>query len=179
MLTKGLTLKPELTAARLRELLHYDPETGAFTRRIAAMSFGGRSGRACQTAGAAVGTAACADGYVRFKVDGRSHMAHRLAWLYVHGNWPAEIDHRNGLRDDNRLSNLREVSRTLNNRNRHGARKDSGTGLIGAYRSSRPGKFRSGIHLDSGWKSLGTFDTPEAAHRAYMCAKAERDSAAG
>ena len=106
-------------------------------------------------------------------------LVNRLAWLYVHGNWPAEIDHRNGLRDDNRLSNLREVSRTLNNRNRHGARKDSGTGLIGAYRSSRPGKFRSGIHLDSGWKSLGTFDTPEAAHRAYMCAKAERDSAAG
>src|SRR5690606_34614864 len=98
-----------LTQQRLKELLYYDPETGIFTRLV------GRSGpraRAGDVAGSDNGK-----GYIRIYVDGRPYKAHRLAWFYMHGEWPEEIDHRNGERADNRLSNLRPVTRQQNNLN--------------------------------------------------------------
>lgn len=98
-----------LTAERLRELLHYDPETGTFTRRVTTSS------RAI--AGDVAGTGNDR-GYTRLKVNNRSYRAHRLAWLYMTGEWPElQIDHVNGDRADNRWANLREAAPHQNRAN--------------------------------------------------------------
>lgn len=101
--------KNDLTAQRLRELVHYDPETGVFTRRVSTANsaqIGQRAG--CHNS----------DGYLQFCVDGRNRRSARLAWLYMTGQWPDQIDHINGIRDDDRFSNLRNVSPRVNQLNR-------------------------------------------------------------
>ena len=153
--------KPILTAARLRELIHYDPATGAFTRL---MSCGTRPfvGKAC--------SASTAKGYLRFNVDATLYYAHRLAWLYIHGEWPKEmIDHINGDKGDNRIENLRDVPRSVNQQNLKGARVDNKSGLLGV--SSHRYAFTAGIVIDGVHRHLGSFRSAEAAHDAYVAAK--------
>jgi hypothetical protein len=101
--------RTELTPERLREVLSYDPETGVFTWKV-------RSSNRISIGDAA----SCKNdaGYILIRIDGQLHRAHRLAWLYVHGVWPeSEIDHRNGVRSDNWISNLREATRKQNAQN--------------------------------------------------------------
>lgn len=88
-----------LTAERLRELVHYDPETGVMTRRVAL------SNR--NKVGQVVGYLNRGDGYLYATVDAKSHAVHRLAWLYVTGAWPEhQVNHKNDKRTDNRFANL-------------------------------------------------------------------------
>lgn len=153
-----------LTAERLRELLHYDPETGVFTFRIATKPrLGGRA-----QPGKVAGSEHKTIGYVYLCIAKKKYLAHRVAWLYVHGEWPLLIDHINGVRNDNRLANLRDSSPLLNSQNRRVTL--AGTGLIGAYRT-REGRFKSSIRVGGRQKWLGVFDTAEDAHFAYLAAK--------
>ena len=150
----------ELTAERLRELLHYDPETGVFTRLV-------RSGPA--KVGDAAGTATTS-GYIQIRVDGGQYLAHRLAFLCMTGEWPSQfVDHVNGVRDDNRWSNLRPATPSENLQNVRRARADSQTGLLGVSRDRQ--RFRAQIKVDGQHIYIGTFDTPEQAHAAYLAAK--------
>jgi hypothetical protein len=149
-----------LTAARLRELLHYDAATGVFTRKVAV-------GRL--KAGTTAGWDG-KDGYLRITVDQRRYSAHRLVWLYVHGHWPAgEIDHVNGHKQDNRLVNLRDVSRLANSENKRAAHKGSGVGLLGV--SAKGVRFHARIVVAGKYIHLGAFDTAAAAHAKYLDAK--------
>jgi hypothetical protein len=92
-----------LTQAKLKEVLHYDPETGDFTWRKK-----GEKRAGCTTS----------HGYQRIILARKEYKSHRLAWLYVYGEFPKEqIDHINGVRDDNRIKNLRPVSNTENTKN--------------------------------------------------------------
>lgn len=160
MLDKGLTLKPELTAARLRELLHYDPETGLFKRR---------HGR---RAGAIAGSRNPSHGYIIVRVDGREYRAHRLAWLYVNGCWPVEqVDHRDGDRQNNAFSNLRECNNAENSQNRR-RRSDNASGFVGVTWDRQVCRWRSQIKKAGRNVCLGFFDDPARAHSAYLHAKA-------
>ena len=105
-------------------------------------------------------------------VDRFYTFAHRMAWLYMTGELPtADIDHINGIRNDNRFSNLRNVSRTVNLQNRRNAgANNKSTRIIGAY-PSYANKFTSRIRVHGKDQYLGTFDTAQQAHAAYLSAK--------
>lgn len=100
----------QLTQTRLKELLFYNPETGNFTwlvRSADRIKIG-------QTAGCLDKT----NGYISIKVDKRRYTGHRLAYLYMTGEFPTEIDHINRNRADNRWENLRNVPHSINMKNR-------------------------------------------------------------
>ena len=150
------------TQERLRHLLDYDPETGVFTWLV-------RRGRA-----AAGSVAGCvhSEGYVRVKVDGATHVAHRLAWLFVYGEWPKqEIDHINRVKTDNRIANLRDVSRRENALN-VGVFSNSTSGVTGVYWCKREGKWLTQITVFGRDQHLGYFadfnDAVAARHAAEM-----------
>lgn len=150
-----------LTAARLRELLHYDPETGVFTWLVS------------NTKRVRVGgIAGCTSdhGYIRIAIDGVQHRAHRLAWLYMTGEWPAhQIDHINGTRDDNRIKNLRQATDAQNRQNLRKPRSDNRCGMLGVC--ANRDRWRAVIQVGGKFKHIGTFDTPELAGAAYLAQK--------
>ena len=153
--------KSALSVERVRELLNYDSQTGAFTRRL-------RNSQGTQ-AGELAGSADI-HGRVRICIDGRLYFAHRLAWLHVTGHWPAQkIDHRDGNPANNAFANLRDVPQRTNSENQRKPRSDNSTGLLGVTRSGK--RYRAGIQVNGKKKQLGSFCTSEAAHRAYLDAK--------
>jgi hypothetical protein len=153
-----------LTAERLRELLDYDPATGEFRNRV---QRGGR-GRAGDVAG-------CVNdrGYQRIGVDGQRHRAHRLAWLYDQGTWPAGmLDHIDGDRVNNRIGNLRIATRAQNAANRR-PRAGGTSQFKGVSWDKDRGEWRARIKVDGRWRHLGRFTNPEDAARAYDLAAVE------
>ena len=86
-------MRNQLTQERLKELLHYDPETGYFTWKI--------SPNNAVKVGSVAGTSM--NNYIRIIIDHKAYLAHRLAFLYMEGYFPEhEVDHINRIRDDNR-----------------------------------------------------------------------------
>lgn len=151
-------------AQTLREALDYNPGTGEFRWKSTL-------GRRVKV-GALTGTIS-SNGYVRLSVNRRSHYAHRVAWLLVHGDWPKHtIDHINGNKADNRLSNLRDVTQSQNLRNQHKARSISTTGLLGVSKRPSGRTWQARISMGGKQVSLGFFPTPEQAHQAYLAARA-------
>lgn len=146
-----------LKAAEARNLLDYDPETGAlrWKRHMSTRARAGDEAGVIQQGK-----------YRRVGICGRYYMAHRLAWLIVTGEWPIhEIDHRNGAKADNRWSNLRAATTTENKRN---TLHRNQSGLVGAAYHSGKGMYRASIRVEGERKFLGWFDTAEAAHSAYV-----------
>ena len=150
-----------LTQERLKELLRYDPETGKFCWAV--------SPRANIKVGAEAGTSD-AHGYVIISIDRRLYRAHRLAWLWVYGEWPSsEIDHINRTPSDNRIANLRLADRFLNTQN-VGIRSDNTSGHRGVGFHKISGKWRARYQLNKRNVDLGYFPTKEAAVTAYLSA---------
>lgn len=148
----------ELSADRARELLSYDPATGVIVWRVNR----GGTARTNEPAGAID-----RQGYAHIKIDGRDYFAHRIAWLLTTGAWPlAQIDHINGLKADNRLSNLREASQAENMRNRPMYRNNE-TGFKGVTFNKRDGRWQARIKRDGKLIHLGQFKSPEDASAAY------------
>ena len=150
----------DITQERLKELLHYDPETGVFTWLVRLSNRG--------LVGSHAGSLVA--GYIDIGISSKSYRAHRLAWLYVNGEWPEDaLDHINGDTADNRIKNLRETNKSENGQNVCEARINNQSGFLGV--SPKRGKWRATIMVDGKQTHLGSFDTPELAADAYWRAK--------
>ncbi len=154
--------REDVTGDLVREWFVYDPESGTLTWRKM------RKGSA--PAGRRAGRKRC-DGYLSCLFFGKPWMVHRLIWLYLHDHPGEEIDHINGTRDDNRICNIRSVSRGVNARNtaKHRAGK-----LVGAYYRKKYGNWASGIWWNKKYTTLGYFATAQEAHAAWRAAREER-----
>ena len=149
--------KTNLTPERLRELLHYSPETGVFTWLIKLkhnLPIGSKAGTA-------------RGNYLQIGIDQTRYYAHRLAWFWASGGWPEnQIDHINRIGTDNRLINLRDVTRSVNCRNTQ--RKNShGHGVA----MNRGFTWHSKITIGDTQEFLGNYLTPEAAEAVFLAAK--------
>lgn len=153
--------KTGLTQARLKSLLYYEQETGAFTWLV---------GRPNVSAGSPAGSLHADTGYRRIKIDGRGYIASRLAWLYMTGEWPiALMDHEDLNRANNAWSNLRPATHADNMRNKAAAQGKEHP-LKGVYLKKDAARMRpwaAMIRLGGKLKHLGTFTHPEEAHAAY------------
>lgn len=154
------------TQERLRQLFRYEPDTGLFIRLVDV------AGNA--KAGMVAGSVNRRHGNILIHVDGARYFAHRLAWVYMTGDWPIdEIDHRDRDRANNRWANLREATRAQNNRN-VGKRRDNKTGYVGVHVHRQSGKFCVQIGTGKEREHVGLFDCGPAAHFAYIVAANRR-----
>jgi hypothetical protein len=155
--------------AKLKELLHYDPDTGLFTWLVSR----GRHARPGSQAGTIHKVKRSHASYLRIKIDGKSYLAHRLAFLYMTGEWPTgQPDHRNTDGLDNSWENLRDSSQSQNQANRP-ARKDNRSGIKGVSYCDRDQLYHAEIQCDGQRIGLGYFK--EAGPAALAYAKAAKE----
>ena len=145
--------KSDVTQESLRNLLEYSSITGRFTWKVKASTR--------ETIGSNAGSDR--NGYRRIVINKSCYMAHRLAWLYVHGEWPnGEIDHVNRIRNDNRIDNLRIATRSQNQSN-IGVLSNNKCGFRGVSWHKASKAWRATIRLDDKEEHLGIFPAPELA----------------
>lgn len=160
-----------LTQKQVKELFDYDPVTGHLIWKVntSVKKFIGKIAGALHS-----------NGYIDVQVYGKKYKAHRLVWVWHNSDFTKnEIDHINGVRDDNRIENLREATKSENQQNQKRPRKTNKSGYLGVSA------------LNNGWIAqiidpnkkiidpnkkrlyLGYFDTPEKAYKAYLLKKRE------
>jgi len=153
-------VKQVITQQELKQVISYDKDAGSFVRLDGRTSYG-KVGR--------IDTC----GYTSIMINRRSYMAHRLAWLYEYGTWPAnQIDHINRQPSDNRIANLREATHAQNMQNKAMPRNNK-SGFHGVCWSTRDSKWRTQIRINKKTIALGLYDCPIEASNAYQVAKAQ------
>lgn len=165
-----------LTAEQLRALLHYDPDTGAFRWRdginhwraglpAGTLTPQGRN----RTRHVVIGIGTTSEKrYSQIGIHKKVYRAHRLAWLYVYGEWAkSEIDHINGNGADNRIVNLRLATPAENAMNR-GLRIDNTSGIKGVSWNKKSGQWLAHIGYGGKILHLGLYDTIEEARAARI-----------
>lgn len=151
----------ELTQARLKEVLQYNPETGDF------IVIKKRSNR-CKPIGSISGTVICT--YLYTGIDGKNYVHHRLAFLYMNGSFPKDqVDHINGIRTDNRFCNLREVSNFDNCRNKRMLDNNT-SGINGISWDKKRNKWRAYIYINEKHIYLGRHNSIDDAINARSVA---------
>lgn len=145
-----------ITQEQLKENLIYEPETGMFTRIS--------TGNFCETYSA--------QGYIVIKIKGKLYKAHRLAFLYMTGAMPDEVDHIDCVKDNNAWNNLREASRQENQQNKY-ENLNNKSGFKGVHWHIRRKKWYANIRIDGKKVFLGSFYTDVEAYRAYVKAAEE------
>lgn len=143
--------RKSLTQEYLKACVIYDAETGIFTARLPAQS---------RQEGDTLGSSGGSHGYLSVAVGGKAYLAHRLAWFYVHGEWPEQIDHIDRDRHNNRIANLRSCTNQENNWNKVGA--------TGATWSARRQRWVAKIGHNSKTHTLGYFATLDEARACYL-----------
>lgn len=149
---------PKIAHGELLRILDYSHETGVFIWKILASS----RAKPGQKAGAKV-----CGGYLSIKYKGESFLAHRLAWFYVNGEWPdGPLDHRDGIRTNNAIANLREADTSLNAANKR--RQINNTSGAKGVQKRANNRWRASIEHGRKWISLGTYGSREEASAAYL-----------
>lgn len=147
-----------LTQEELKSQLHYDPETGVFTRLVA---------NAGNVKIGDIADCKTYKGYIQIALFSKRYRAHRLAYLYMTGSWPKEqIDHINGIRNDNRWCNLREASQQQNQFN-CAKNKNNTSGYKGVFWHKQRNKWFAQTSLNNKLIHLGLFNNKDDAARAY------------
>lgn len=141
-----------ITQEYLKSILNYDCETGIFTWKI---------NKSITKAGNIAGSIK-KESYCVIKIHRKDYMAHRLAWLYVYGYFPTYIDHINGIRNDNKLSNLREVTSSQNSCNRKISIRNT-SGVKGVTWHKQINKWQVVIGINGKNKYFGCFEDKEFA----------------
>ena len=173
----ALVLHHEITARYAEECFRIDAECGALVWNVRPEhhfhSIKYCKGWNARHANRRAGTS-CKHGYIAVSINKKFYLAHRLVWLMESGAWPEhEIDHVNGIRSDNRISNLRECTRQENCRNT-GMRSDNKSGHCGVWWDARRGRWQAYIKSGPKRVSLGRFDSFEEAATARKQAEEER-----
>lgn len=154
-------MKKNITQEELKSLLHYEPVTGEFTWKVS---------RGKGKAGSFAGTPH-SRGYVHIKISGKLYLAHRLAFLFMTGELPpAEVDHVNGVKTENRWLNLRQATRTENQCN-HRLRSNNSSGVKGVSWDKRRGKWQARVCIHGRDKHIGYFHDIEEADVAVQAAR--------
>lgn len=154
-----------ITVERVREILNFDPIAGIFRWKITKRGI--KKGKV--VGGLGGGT----DGlYWQICIDGERYYAHRLAWFYVYGVWPKEVDHIDRNKQNNALANLREATRSQNSKNAKRSRRNL-SGFKGVSFQKNRQRWVASIMADGKSTFLGRYATPEQAYEAY-CDAAKR-----
>lgn len=155
--------KADLSAHRLREILDYDRQTGVFTWKVMLAHR--------RKPGTIAGS--LTHGYIEIGINNRSYRAHRLAWLHVHGEWPAgHIDHIDGNRLNNAIANLRDVTNQTNAQNRHEISRSKLTSqYLGVTWNSANQCWLAQIRVNGKNRYVGQYATERDAHIAYLHSK--------
>lgn len=157
-----------LTQKRLKEVVRYDRQSGLFYWRVST----GKVSRG------AVAGHTDSNGYTKLSIDGVKYFAHRLAWLYVYGQWPRQnIDHIDRRRNNNRLSNLRDVGQSMNGLNGP-VRRNNSSGYTGVSYDSRRQNWVAYVNRGPHKKHLGAYKTLTDAALARHAALAQIFSSA-
>lgn len=147
-----------ISREKLKELLSYDEKTGIFIWKIAntrRIHVGDEAGR-------------IKEGYIKIGINNKEYYAHRLAWLYIYGDWPNKfIDHINGNRSDNRIENLREVTQAENVRNSK-MPKTNTSGIKGVRWNKKDGKWRAQCGIGGKMIYVGQYDSISEAKESVM-----------
>lgn len=152
-----------ITQDKLKELLHYNQSTGVFTWM---------ESKGTAKKGSIAGTVS-GQGYVNIKLCGRLYKAHRLAWLLEFGVIPeGPLDHINGTRNDNRVSNLRLATLSENQHNQ-GLRSDNKSGIKGVSWDGKSKFWRAQIKANGRLIRVGSFDNLDEARSAMEKARNE------
>lgn len=165
----------ELTFAEISKLLKYDPETGKLFWLERPIQFCSSEPEAKRWNANFSGREAFATrdkyGYFKGAVLGRHFLAHRVCWLMYYGSWPMHtIDHINGIKTDNRIGNLRDVTTAENQKNQP-TRLNNTSGFRGVYWNKNMEKWQSSIRENGRSKHLGVFTEFEAAVQSRLDAE--------
>jgi len=153
-----------ITHERLKEVLSYNKSTGLFRWKKQLNARGVK--------GAVAGANSFSSGYRIVSIDCKQYRAARLAWFYVHGEWPKHvIDHINGVRHDDRICNLRDVTQLTNTQNFREPMSNNQSGYLGVDWKKDKQKWRAQIRTNGKKVCIGYFATAELAHQAYVEAK--------
>lgn len=153
-----------MDASIISNFLDYNSETGQFKWKI-------RTSNRVKVGDVAGVTTK--NGYISISINGVKEYAHRLAWMVYYGETPDCIDHVNGDKTDNRISNLRNTTKGQNNKNQHVARSGNSLG-VSEYKTKSGVRYRATITEDGLFKHLGSFHSVEDAAKAYMMYREER-----